>query len=1144
MQNSKFKRKLNKLLRDPRQFYLDSKYLHFLSVLFPEKKYEKPNLKLINTKKINSWFEFVCDKKSCQKHDFDVVLLVGFQGWKKSFVHKFLPEYQLIYTQKNVPINKIKELQTEYRIKALICWGVTKDAPLKNISLKLGLPIWTMEDGFVRSVELGSNQVEPRSLVLDKSGIYFDTTRTSDLEHLLNTYDLKTNRDFVKRAELLLQLFRNLKISKYNDASFYLNRSIESSSIFEEKSILVVGQLSKDASLLYGGCEHMKNEDLIRAAVSENPERKIVYRPHPDEMKVNKNHVQDVVSLNLNIKIADTNDSLSRLLQQSERVYVMTSLLGLEALLHGKKVTVFGRPFYSGWGLTDDRVKILRRLRKLSLTELFAITYLVYPRYIGDPENRDAGFVSALQLISAERILAALKTFKRYSGPVDVKLYNTIFWSAAIKININEKLSKDLSKYVIENIPFGAIFSSDKSFMHRKFLCYFIGGCAESSMHLNAILTGLRENLTYDIFSSLLSDLWMVRPTPARLEQWALVCESVGRTKDARASYEYLSNCSNLPSGRGRLSERELRSQIQLVKFEIRNKNHSNALAILDSILVSGDVTPAVLDLYGQVAISKQEFQLALEIYTMIAVIDLSWGDGKAFFIRGQIFTLLGHQSEAFANIATACYLNPNFISLMSEDLTFSFDLIFKSLNFQQTMCKSVEAGLAGSLLQRVSAFISIGDSLYAEQLLTSYVYSRLDYEQYLILYSKALSFQGKLHEARALVELSLERTRSPKILKEAFRLATRMGDRNWLEFLINFEKESGLELTEISKRKAATILGAEKLYYQSLRKMASSDHLKKYIGNSFIQSCQSIDFKSNDKYFVLAYFGPGDEIRWASTYRAIRDLVKPAHIQFSCDPRLHSLFSRSFHDLAFVPVKRTRSIRKFLDLDSINKLPGLELHRHLDNRGWLEVERSDYVSLQVDLLSDVIDSHTQIDGKSFLSPDSDLVVSWGKRLNKNKGSRKKVGICWRSSVLSTERSQHYFDISHVECLIKSLPDYDFYCLQYDDCSVELEWLAQRQPGSLHYFEDIDYYNDFENVAALICNLDHVIAPATTIAELAGALGVDTVLFSLTSEMKWRHRPGGTTDVWHSSVIHMCPDTSGDIINLCDKIVRYFVGIR
>lgn len=66
------------------------------------------------------------------------------------------------------------------------------------------------------------------------------------------------------------------------------------------------------------------------------------------------------------------------------RVYTVSSQLGLEALLAGRPVVCYGVPFYAGWGLTEDRVRVPRRTRRRSLAELVTASYLLYARYI-DP---------------------------------------------------------------------------------------------------------------------------------------------------------------------------------------------------------------------------------------------------------------------------------------------------------------------------------------------------------------------------------------------------------------------------------------------------------------------------------------------------------------------------------------------------------------------------------------------------------------------------------------------------------------------------------------------------------------------------------------------------------------------------------------
>ncbi|WP_281435406.1 hypothetical protein [Sinorhizobium sp. BG8] len=60
----------------------------------------------------------------------------------------------------------------------------------------------------------------------------------------------------------------------------------------------------------------------------------------------------------------------------------MTSLAGFEALLRGKATGVHGLPFYAGWGLTDDRLPIERRTRRITLDMLVAAALILYPFYI------------------------------------------------------------------------------------------------------------------------------------------------------------------------------------------------------------------------------------------------------------------------------------------------------------------------------------------------------------------------------------------------------------------------------------------------------------------------------------------------------------------------------------------------------------------------------------------------------------------------------------------------------------------------------------------------------------------------------------------------------------------------------------------
>ena len=66
----------------------------------------------------------------------------------------------------------------------------------------------------------------------------------------------------------------------------------------------------------------------------------------------------------------------------------MTSLLGFEALLRGKRVTCVGAPFYAGWGLTRDLGPTpSRRTARPDLAQLVHAALIAYPRY-WDPVSR------------------------------------------------------------------------------------------------------------------------------------------------------------------------------------------------------------------------------------------------------------------------------------------------------------------------------------------------------------------------------------------------------------------------------------------------------------------------------------------------------------------------------------------------------------------------------------------------------------------------------------------------------------------------------------------------------------------------------------------------------------------------------------
>ena len=232
-----------------------------------------------------------------------------------------------------------------------------------------------VEDGFLRSKGLGAKLVPPLSLVLDRSGIYFDPTEPSDLEALIaKRAQLRPDQEM--RAKAVIRSLIRGGVSKYN-----LGGALPD--LPEGRRILVPGQVEDDASILLGAGDIRTNRALIEAARSANPEAVILYKPHPDVVAgLRKGAVGNAHEL-ADMVLPDAD--IAALLDGVDEVWTMTSLTGFEALLRRKKVTVLGAPFYAGWGLTKDLgPRPERRKARPSLEGLVHAALIDYPRYL-DP---------------------------------------------------------------------------------------------------------------------------------------------------------------------------------------------------------------------------------------------------------------------------------------------------------------------------------------------------------------------------------------------------------------------------------------------------------------------------------------------------------------------------------------------------------------------------------------------------------------------------------------------------------------------------------------------------------------------------------------------------------------------------------------
>ncbi len=257
------------------------------------------------------------------------------------------------------------------RSGAIACWASRVPAGLEVQAAEAGVPLWWIEDGFIRSAGLGAALVPPGSITLDSRRPYYDASGPSDLEVTLQTRDFSAEE--IARAETLLARLRESAVTKYNLAGPLPDLPAG------RRVVLVLGQVEDDRSVLLGG-QGLGMADLLARARAEEPGALLVYKPHPDVVAGLRSGALAAPQADLVLPHAD----LPRLLDRADAVHTLTSLAGFEALVRGRDVVVHGAPFYAGWGLTQDRAAPARRTRRRSLAELTAAALIAYPLY-ADP---------------------------------------------------------------------------------------------------------------------------------------------------------------------------------------------------------------------------------------------------------------------------------------------------------------------------------------------------------------------------------------------------------------------------------------------------------------------------------------------------------------------------------------------------------------------------------------------------------------------------------------------------------------------------------------------------------------------------------------------------------------------------------------
>ncbi len=230
------------------------------------------------------------------------------------------------------------------------------------------------------------------------------------------------------------------------------------------------------------------------------------------------------------------------------------------------------------------------------------------------------------------------------------------------------------------------------------------------------------------------------------------------------------------------------------------------------------------------------------------------------------------------------------------------------------------------------------------------------------------------------------------------------------------------------------------------------------------------------------------------------------------------SRYIRLLHDagamVLFAPQKELRSLMR--------KLDGRAHIVNLDTDALEFDVHCPLLSLPLAFNTDI----TTIPNEVYLAADPDKVATWAKRIP-NKASPR-IGVVWKAN--STSDQMKSFELGLLHRLLGA--DIELLSLQKEVTDAERAWLDRM--GVIHVESLIE---DFSDTAALCRLVDLVISVDTSVAHLAGALGVPTWVL-LNAVADWRWLLDREDSPWYPSMRLFRQRTRGDWDGVLERVAR------
>ena len=274
-------------------------------------------------------------------------------------------------------------------------WGASPTAWRGSaIAARRGARVVRIEDAFLRSIRPGRAGAPPLGLLIDHAGAHFDPAQASDLETLLATHPLDDTA-LLDRARDGMARLRAAELSKYSGFD-------PEAPLPDPGYVLVIDQTAGDAAVRASRGDRNSFLEMLFEAREAHPGARIVIKTHPESQQgYRAGHFRET-DLGPGICFCDAPVSPWQLLEGAIAVHAFSSQIGFEAILAGHRPVIHGQPFYTGWGLTEDRAPVDRRQRQLTRAQIFATAMILYPHWHDPHMDRACDFERALDSFEAE----------------------------------------------------------------------------------------------------------------------------------------------------------------------------------------------------------------------------------------------------------------------------------------------------------------------------------------------------------------------------------------------------------------------------------------------------------------------------------------------------------------------------------------------------------------------------------------------------------------------------------------------------------------------------------------------------------------------------------------------------------------------